>query len=120
MLSVAPENTFALPIERDDGVPTCHHSEALWFKNPVNWSLENDVLKTLITQCIGTRHCPTRDKWAAVVIAGSAIATLTGKYLVLPGRGHWVIEANHLVWEALWRATEEDPDDVTNDDHGHL
>jgi hypothetical protein len=103
-------NTLVLPGQLLHQAPTCWHKEKLWFDDELHeWRIDHDIKDALIAEGIGEHKCPTIGEWAAFSIAGSIVATLTGKYMIPPDPEpfDWTSNLEHYIWEALWQAVQE-------------
>jgi hypothetical protein len=108
-MELTASNTLVLP-QKLAQAPTCWHREELWFdKEPHDWDFDFNCEQALIAVGIGKRECPTIAGWAAFVIAGALVATLTEKYIVPPDPEPlgWSGKIEHFIWEALWKAAQE-------------
>lgn len=82
--------------------PSVHH---------VN-DFDYQCMQALIAEGIGEADCPTPSEWASFTIAGSVIATLTGKYITPPDSVELAVTRTDLekvVWGELWQAIEAYP-----------
>jgi len=112
MPALTPENALVLPAKSSYQAPTS--GEELWFEQRTGLqatfgqaTFDLACVDAIIAKGFGRRRCPTPGEWAAFVFAGGVTAALTDKYIVPPGLMWPPNERNHVVWQVLWDAAEE-------------
>jgi len=119
-MELTKKNTLSLPVYPIFGAPKYYEGveKTLWFEDADKSSenFDNLVEQALVVECIGDRECPMSGDWMYFVVAGSIIAALTGKYIVLPNRTSlgWWDNFERFIWEVLWKSyhNKENKDNI--------
>ncbi|MFA6492721.1 MAG: hypothetical protein WCV58_01095 [Patescibacteria group bacterium] len=104
MGSFAKLDFFMLPDKlKREPLPDWLEESVTFDQRHNNWDFDYNCEQSLVCYGISNRQCPTLSEWAAFVMAGSIIASLSGKYIipVRPEHYDWGGNLECFVWEVL-------------------